>query len=654
MLGFNRFAFQRPAKRSIMLDLGVVGHQRESVANATSATSDIYTKASDSHTQTTFLAVMIGVGMFDLSRAMAYCGYLLGPLLLLFVAFIYHFLCQRVIEVPHMFRRNIETYGDIAKVCFGAIPYRIVVALVVCNWFGMVAIHMTYMLEYADTMFCNDRKCIPAYMKIGLTPCLVPLIFKTTNKDLRKFSVVSLYSMGMIAVIELTCAVGHGFQDVLRGNHTGYQAVGDREDWACGVQSMVLSFNGLGILPYIVSEMMSPENASKAITSACRKKAVFYIAVGVIAYFGWGNNVERKSPIKELRELGESYTTYYWAALCMNLLFLVKSLVTIPLFFWPLSREIDSYLAMEKRASVQLRIPWAIRQAKNHKTAARVFLLVLTIVPTLFPDYRYFKAFLVAVPLNLVQFWLPSVFGLLAIIAHIRFLKRERAQAAALHAHQQTQPGRKQRHHTVHPLTRSGTSPQRSTIDAIGSTKHGSVLEASNRNGSVISQHGSITSQHRTSTPMNRYSTSIALPAVVVEGREGDDDVSQRQSQVVRFSDSMSSIPRGSTHQPSRKLALFRFRSQSMGSMGHSGDEENVTKTLSGGSSSKGSSRSASHGSIAPASSDADLYVAGNVYAHVASVSVVAVLACIWCGFTVHDWLQAISDDVPNYSACGD
>ena len=60
---------------------------------------------------------------------------------------------------------------------------------------------------------------------------------------------------------------------------------------------------------------------------------------------------------------------------------------------------------------------------------------------------HFVYGFITAVPLMLVQFWLPSVFGLLAIIAHLRFLQRERAQAQALHTRFTSSRGK--RHHTA-------------------------------------------------------------------------------------------------------------------------------------------------------------------------------------------------------------
>jgi len=198
-----------------------------------------------------------------------------------------------------------------------------------------------------------------------------------------------------------------------------------------GFYDMMRAFIGIGVLPYVIAEMRWPENGKAVATRACRNITILYLCLCAVCYFGWGDDIKsnQKSPITTLYNLGGLYTL---ASRVMAVLLLVKTLASYPLFFWPMCREIETYLSW-RDAPVMLRLPWAIRRWRRLKFGLRMGLVALTLIPFLM-DKESIKTlvnFLVFVPIPLMNGVLPSFMAVSAIFLHWQLLRSSQTEADA-------------------------------------------------------------------------------------------------------------------------------------------------------------------------------------------------------------------------------
>merc|ERR1712046_103979 len=104
-------------------------------------------------------------------------------------------------------------------------------------------------------------------------------------RELHKFSKIGLGSVLLLGLITLLTAcfeAGNekGTKTQLYGNSMG--------DIVEGMTDMVLPFCGIGLWPYIVAEMLNPQNASSVVQRASVLASSFYLVVAAICYAGWG------------------------------------------------------------------------------------------------------------------------------------------------------------------------------------------------------------------------------------------------------------------------------------------------------------------------------------------------------------------------------
>lgn len=424
LVNVRSYDFTRDVKKSMLLRYGIYPE----MMTQSRSTQDIYIKNSNESSETLFLSVTVGIGMLDLSRAMAKCGYLCGlPVLFCFAA-INLFLCRRLTEIPTLFQRNFGTFGDIALASFGRFGYGIAVTILTLYWLGMCAVHLTTAIVMLETgPICNGRPCIVWWQKILCLAFFLPHVFHTTKHE-HTYSVVSLYTMCLIAALEMVCSLVHAFELHGVGTPTGepqYSFIG--EDWFSGVRTMMLAFNGVAVLPYVVSDMMTPQDARHVVTTACAKKTAIYIPFCIICYIGWGSRFKRSTIEEELFDLGRNGSGFYWwSSILMNLLLAVKAIASFPLYFWPLCQEVESVLAFADHPALRLRLPWAITQVRRQTVSMNVGLLLLAFLPSCSPQTNLAHQTireLVSVTNNLVQFCLPSLFAACAIFAHARLVR---------------------------------------------------------------------------------------------------------------------------------------------------------------------------------------------------------------------------------------
>jgi len=410
------FVFQRPVRRSVLLSLGVAPG-RDSKPRPD--TTDVYTKCSDDVSLMTYMAITIGVGTLDLSEAVAKCGYIPGIICLLSLAGIHLFLACRIIEVPyHLQKHDLGTFGDIAKAslpeCLPSKLWMLVFMLGLMQWFGSCSIYLTVLLTAIDNIFCGGERCVLPYMKMIIGMFLIYPAFKTKASDLMLASKVSLCCMFMLGGIELVCALIFGITAPVNDHDSFGDEIGP------GIRDMMLAFSGVGIWPFIVSEMLRPQQAKQVAARAIGCTTGFYTMIAMTCYFGYGVKIKNgeEDPIKVLNDNGGVFSK---AAVLISFFLMVKTVATFPLYFWPLCREVETYFRLEDMLCMELGLPWAFRRVQGIKASIRVGLLFLTVCPTFCSDYEPFKEFMKAV-VFLVQFFFPSWFAVFAIQKHLRIL----------------------------------------------------------------------------------------------------------------------------------------------------------------------------------------------------------------------------------------
>jgi len=280
---------------------------------------------------------------------------------------------------------------------------------------------------------------IPVKLLCGLPASIIFVL--TSAKQLHIVSKYAVRSMLAVAAVEISCALSHLLWNYKTIEHRAWPSIhhdGEDDTWLDGISlegveegvyGMLMAFAGCGMMPYVIAEMLHPQNAKKVVNKAVWSVGSFYVVVGMTCYFGWGQEIEKTDPMKIMVGLGDPYPQL---AGLMLVMFVVKTVCSYPLFFWPLIREIDAVLALHESPSVELRLPWAVRQHQKLKIALRVTTVLLTLGPLLLLDcdsQALFKELFVVVVV-LVQFLAPAALALKSIVIHKRKIQERGPQLA--------------------------------------------------------------------------------------------------------------------------------------------------------------------------------------------------------------------------------
>jgi len=454
-----RYAFRRHVRGSVMMRLGMAPTAAKGAGSGTGNIEDVYAKTSDEFAEKMYMAMMLGLGSMELSKGMARCGYIMGLVFFGCLSAVHLFLCHRLSELPHHFRRNVEKYGDLARETFNFVGWKVVIVLITMSWFGTCTIYLTDCFKAVDTVFGCGQRIIPAHYKFLLFFPLLPLVFRTNAASLRRASIVSLYSMFAMGGIEALAAVYNGVTDHMGEQTVEHTAVPFKKNSTSieggfafrdvdlfrmtnGLKCFVLAFSGIAALPYVIAEMTMPQNAKIMITKAWRKITIWQCTVAVLCYFGWGDNMASGSrdPLNELIRKAEQaeeaedthrQVIFKFTAILICILMMLKTIATFPLCFWPLCRELLGAIPEggNRKIDMELQLPWAVERARVVEVCVRVAMLVLALVPAFLDDYSKFKTFMTCGPSSFVNFALPALFALLGILSHRSEVQRPRSLA---------------------------------------------------------------------------------------------------------------------------------------------------------------------------------------------------------------------------------
>lgn len=417
------YNFRRSARRSVLLRLGEVqGSDMEGLADI----FDPYWKTSDKISMMTYISIIVSAGTFSLSRAVAKCGFIPGFFAIVGFSCLQTFLAFRVVEMPQFLKQNVENTGGIAKLLMSrncAVAYAL---LSIVAWWSMCSTEFDNIMDFIDVLMNRDGSSVfylttVRWVSAGL---IVPFVVGTgvlgrsrgcSGQDLQKVSVYSCYAMFAVGAIELICAISHGLAEP----DSHYIWVGKAKQIKSGILDMIPAFYGIAILPHLVADMLHPQNAKKIIAKASVWICAFYVSVGIGCYFGWGNTVKRMRPLKRMFLLGSQYQN---AAYVISILVVVKTVLTFPIMFVPLCREVEAMLDVQNSPALALRLPWALRQQQNKRRMLRIVLLIMTMLPSLMTERArlIMRGFSTHVPLILIHFTLPIVLAFVALLVHQR------------------------------------------------------------------------------------------------------------------------------------------------------------------------------------------------------------------------------------------
>ncbi|CAE7258950.1 unnamed protein product [Symbiodinium natans] len=426
------FNFCRSARKSILLSLGV----SEGAGASPEMTHDIlrpYSKAPDHACVNSYMAVLLGAGTFRLSRAISRCGWLVGFGALFSLSLFHIFICLRLVEVPRLIQRDVPNATFLGKVFLRPRSYFVLAVLSMLSWYGACAIQLQNvfvnvlsvvtmdMIQHADDWEQLDT---PFGWKIVgtilMAIAIVPLSLKTSAKDLQTKASYAVYSMLAIGLIEMACAFSHGIATWFSDQPNNYCMVGKRIPE--GLFDMGMAFGGIAILPYVLADMLNPRNAKKVVVKATTRIMLFYLSVAMIGYFGWADTIEKRAPLQVMMQKGFWYQN---AARIISALFVLKTVTTFPLTFWPLYREFEALIQLDDSPGLQLQLAWAMRRQQLLKVATKILLVTacLSIMLMSQETKRTCLAIFLGLPLNVGQFVFPACVGCLAIRLHKKILK---------------------------------------------------------------------------------------------------------------------------------------------------------------------------------------------------------------------------------------
>lgn len=412
----SNYHFTRSARRSLMLGLGkqTTDSARTSVGPVKATdVIDPYTKVDDTTCMYNYMGVIIGFGALGLPEMLAHCGIIPGLIAIICFGCLNGFWAHRIIELPMLVTANLERYGDIAKICFPKF-YWTAFCAIIATWYGYVLLNYFSCLYYSRHHVVKKFNPVLGYtMEVVFSFVFLCLSFRSGVKENHRRGVWGMQIMYMVLFLVAVCSFCHGLTNF---NFNTYDVWGgDWEQIMDGMLEVGLSFTGLGIIPYIVSEMLHPENARYVVTRASRNITAYYVAFALVGYLGWGKDVNG-SVAREIERLGETNLFYRITSTIITISLLGKFVLVFPIIFLPLIRELEGFLQLDDSPPIDLGLPWAIRRLSFIKMILRVLLVVFSTVAVyqLSDDFVLVSA-ICNVPFNLTQMVLPAIFTLRAM-----------------------------------------------------------------------------------------------------------------------------------------------------------------------------------------------------------------------------------------------
>jgi len=456
----SRFLFRRSARKSVFCLLGL-GYFPQATFHRPSPV-DVYSKTADSACCAIYMACIVGVGMFSLPGAIVRCGVVPGTISLLVLSLVHHFLSQRMLEVPSLVERNLDSLSAMLRAVTSRGLARVLGAAAMFSWYtGCVVVERTTLdhvtkiaslrsMRLEELLAAPDCPVICSsllderfwWLKPAFAVSMIPFAFHVKMKVVEKSAKIALAAMLLIATVDWAAAIVYSMLG-MKGPDDAVPMYG--EDFQSGLRGILLCYIGLARLPYIAGEMLHPQHAKEVIARASRYSTALYIVMALAGGWGWGArlSVHELSPIMlaavQMREVGRPFAGWFFFLLsCVWMLALfVKMLATFPLFLWPLLREVDLLFALDQTPACEAMLPWALAEVRRKRALLRVALCLSTSVPLYFSAgaWSAFKALILGLGMTGVNFVVPSIIALLAIVAHRRMLHfREVRDASALPA----------------------------------------------------------------------------------------------------------------------------------------------------------------------------------------------------------------------------
>lgn len=452
----SAFRFERSARKSLMLKMGLGKNMQRALSRSMSknenrglSSIDVYSKCSEQESVNIYMANLLGMGVFQLARAMAKCGLIPGILAMVAFSFLHVFLCHRLVEVPSMVEESFELYAGIARATLPSAFYFPLAFSCMLTWY-MSCVFYERQFLVSVVMFLKPGEVHPGHelhewswwiAKLILVLLLIPVSWRLNVNLVSRCSKWSLRSMFGVAAFEILGSMIYALTN-------GSEARSPPQLWGDqvidGLQSMALCYIGIGMLPYIVAEMTQPHKATKMINTACMNIFAFYGVVAVVGYLCWGPDMLRCSrhPLSTMVALSRESKISGFRAFCyllcgyaVAILFAFKTVASFPLYWWPLSREVEGFMAFEDSPATEIQLPWATKSQICERKKLKAVLVSITILPMFLSErgYEVLVGFALFGPVCVTHFVLPAWAAFAGIWKHWEAVQLRTARQLTMH-----------------------------------------------------------------------------------------------------------------------------------------------------------------------------------------------------------------------------
>lgn len=424
------FQYEHDARRSVLIELGA-DRNDSALSGSYRQNLNIYAKVGDKSCVEILAACILGAGTFHLPSAFAKCGVVIGSIALLVLTATLIFLNCRMIELPTLLETAVPGYSGISRACLPRWAHRIIVGLLLLSWYGLTVVRQkdaivnaarVAMVNIAKQSHLDDERAFDTsywYVKIIYVFILIPIAWSARLSTVGRCAKVLNRMIVVVALGDLLAAAvfraSWGFNDFMP--HAWGGSIAD------GLHEFAMSFVGIGILPYLISDMSSPEQASKIVNKTLIKLAIFYCILTFGLYLCWGERrlAQSMHPLTQfLVEKTWRKHVYIGCYVVYHVALGITSMLTFPLFFWPLLRELETALGMKNSPALVLQLPWALNKFQSNRKLAEAFVVLSMLAPMLLSTdvFRQLRTFIISVPVSTVHIVFPAWASFLAILQH--------------------------------------------------------------------------------------------------------------------------------------------------------------------------------------------------------------------------------------------